>query len=65
MQNLNQALNHLESKIAAGWDFADACWSAASKWSVPYEFLADAYDDRHADEYVPCGFGGNNDAHCC
>lgn len=59
--NLGSALNLMNAIIEAGGEFPDACFKAAARYDCDYELLADAYDDQHADEYRPIGFGGNND----
>ena len=48
---LNNAIAVMERRLAAGWDFADACFHAASKLNIKYEDLADYYDELHSDEY--------------
>ena len=40
-----KAYNHMRYLMAQGWEFPDACFKAASAASVPYEALADYYDE--------------------
>lgn len=42
---LEAALSNLTRRIEAGEEFPDACWAAACNYMVPYEALADAYDE--------------------
>jgi hypothetical protein len=39
------AYNHMRYLMAQGWEFPDACFSAASAHAVAYEALADYYDE--------------------
>lgn len=43
---LATALESLLRRIEVGEEFPDACWAVASRLNVPYESLADAYDDH-------------------
>jgi hypothetical protein len=46
---LEKAYKTLLHRIRNGWDFADACFNAASAEGVMYEDLADFYDAKCAD----------------
>jgi hypothetical protein len=45
---LNKAYKTLLQRMRNGWEFPDACFSAASAEGVVYETLADFYDEMCA-----------------
>ncbi len=42
---MEKAYNRMIHLMANGWEFPDACFSAASACNVKYEALADHYDE--------------------
>lgn len=46
MSNEQQALAAMRKLIGDGWDFADAAYSAASKFKINQAELEDAYDNQ-------------------
>ena len=48
MKDLLIALERLNNLIDAGVEFPDACYRVSCEEQVPYEALADAYDEQFA-----------------
>jgi hypothetical protein len=46
---LHRAYDRLCHLLRHEWEFPDACFKAASHEGVPYEALADFYDEMNAD----------------
>jgi hypothetical protein len=45
---MHRAYDQLRHLLRNEWEFPDACFKAASREGVPYEALADFYDEMQA-----------------
>jgi len=45
---LHRAYDYMRHLMRNEWEFPDACFKAASAEGVPYETLADFYDEMNA-----------------
>jgi hypothetical protein len=45
---VEKAYDHMRHLMRHEWEFPDACFKAASAEGVPYETLADFYDEMNA-----------------
>lgn len=46
---VEKAYDQMRHLMRNDWEFPDACFKAASAEGVPYETLADFYDEMNAD----------------
>jgi hypothetical protein len=46
---LHRAYDQMRHLMRNEWEFPDACFKAASAEGVPYQTLADFYDEMNAD----------------